>query len=307
MKKMLLVGGVAAALALSACGSSTPAARKATLKAYVASLGASPDLQVTVKGSFTGAGSTKAQQILKALTFGMNFSSTNGAPLSQAGANVNTEITAVVNGKTFLDIRQVSKNLYFKLDATALGSIPGVKISPSEIAAVQLVFGGRWFVLPQTTLNSIVPHKNVNTAKAVEDRAVASKIIDDITNLIDTTPYKSLSNGGYSETGSIYSVAKAIYPTLIAMHDHVKMPTASQAKGSFTLGVTTSGSNASGASLSVTAPNAKKGTATASISFTFAHASQSVSAPSSSTPLPTSLLREFAAGASSSSSSSSSQ
>ena len=55
VKRMLLVIGVAAALALSACGSS-PAAKKAALKDYVASLGGSPNLQVTLTANFTGAG-----------------------------------------------------------------------------------------------------------------------------------------------------------------------------------------------------------------------------------------------------------
>jgi len=290
---MLLVVGVAGSLALSACGSS-PAAKKAALKQYVASLGSAPTLQVTLSGSFTGAGSTKAQKVLKVLTFGMNFSSSTGSAISQSANNVNWEVTANVSGTPFLDIRDVDNNLYFNLDTTQLSKIPGVKISAGELSAIQLLIGGRWFELPKTLLNSVVPKKDASGVNSAENQMTEAKVVDAITNLIVTTPSTSTANG-YSETGTILSFANALYAALPSFSHTV--PTAGNAKGTYTLSVSVSGSNATGASISVTAPNAKNGTATGTLTATFAHASTNVSVPSAVTVITKTLLSQFGLGA----------
>lgn len=295
MKKMLLVMGVAAALALSACGSS-PAAKKAALKSYVASLGASPNLQVTLAAKFHGAGTTtKVQKILSVLSFGMNFSSTTGSAISQSAGSVNWEITANVSGTPFIDIRDVDSNLYFKLDATQLSKIPGANLPAAEIADVQLVFGGRWFELPTSVLNSVVPRKDSAGTSAFENKALEAKVVDAITNLIVTTPSTSTHNG-YTETGTLLSFAKAIQNSIPSLK-HEKVPTGSADNGTYTLSVSVSGSSATGASVSITAPNGKKGNATGSLTTTFAHASTTVSTPSGATVITPAFLRQFGLGA----------
>jgi hypothetical protein len=294
VKRMFLVVGIAASLALSACGSS-PAARKAALKEYVASLGSSPNLQVKLTGNFTGAGSTTPKKVLKVLSFGMNFSSTTGSAISQSGGNVNLELTADVSGTPFLDLVKAGNNIYLKIDASALGTIPGVKISASELALVQATFGGRWYELPKSLLNSVIPKKDAVGANATESKVEEAKVVDAITNLIDTTPYTSTSNG-YSETGTLLSLTKAIYGAVSSL-SHGTGPTATKDKGTYTLSVSTSGSGATGASFSVTTPNGTKGNATGALTATFAHASTSVSAPSGATVITAALLRDFGLGA----------
>jgi hypothetical protein len=295
VKRMLLAIGVAASLALSACGGSSPSATKAALKAYVGSLGSTPDLQVTLTGSFTGAGATTAQKVLNVLSIGMNFSSTSGSPLSQSAGSVNLDITANISGTPFLDIRKVGDNLYFKLDASKLGTIPGVKLPASGLQAIQFAFGGRWFELPKSVLNSVVPKKDSVGASAAESATLEAKVVDAITNVIDTTHYTSTPNG-YTETGTLYSLAKAVYDSLPSL-THGTGPTAKTAKGTYTLGVSVSGSNATGVSLSITAPRGSKGNATGTINATFAHASTTVSAPSGATAITPALLRQFGLGA----------
>lgn len=294
MKRMLLAIGVAASLALSACGGSSPSATKAALKAYVGSLGSAPDLQVTLTGSLTGAGSTTAQKVLNVLSIGMNFSSGSGSAISQSSGSVNWEITANASSGTFLDIRKVGDNLYFKFDATKLGTIPGVKLPAQQLQAIQFALGGRWFELPKSVLNSVVPKKDSVGANAAESTALEAKVLDAITNVIDTTHYTSTTNG-YTETGTLYSLAKAVYDSLPSL-THGTGPTATSAKGTYTLSVSVSGSNATGVSLSITSPRGSGGNATATINATFAHASTSVSAPSGATAITPSLLQQFGLG-----------
>lgn len=305
MKKLVLVAGVAAALVLSACGASTPAARKATLDGYVASLGAAPYLQVGLSATAAGPGTAKTEAVLKDLGVTLNFSSADGSALSSSAKNVNEEIIVTIKGTTLVDLREVSSNIYFNLNASEISNIPGVSVSPSELAGIQLVFGGRWFELQKSTLNSMVPKKESSSAKAAEDSALFAKIIDDVTTVIDTTPYKSEGGGKYTETGTLYSIAHAVYPTIKSLGS-VSVPTASSVPGSYTLGVTTAGANAAGASISITDPTASTGDVTGTLSATFAHANTTVTAPSNATKVTKQLLDGFFAGSSASSSSTSS-
>jgi len=290
-KSLALAAVVVASLALSACGSS-PAARKASLDAYVGSLGASPNLQATFTADFTGAKAAKVHSILKLLSFEFKFSNPNGGNLeSSSGAN-DTEIISSIGGKTFVDARDVSGNLYFNVNVDTIATIPGVNLTPGEVASVQLAFGGRWFELKKSVLNGMLPASSASKAKAIEDSTTASAIIDDLTNLLDTTPYKSLGQGSYSVSGTLLSVDKAIYPTIKAL-SHVTAPSESQAQGTYKVTISTSGSSATAASIAITAPNGSAGNSTATISSTFAHANDPVTAPSGATALTSALLQEL--------------
>lgn len=292
MKRMLLVLVVAASLALSACGSS-PAAKKAALKSYVASLGASPTLQVTLVGSFSGAKAAKVEKVLQVLTFGMNFSSTTGNAISQSASDVNWEVTANVSGTPFVDLRDVDNNIYFNVDVTQFSKIPGIHFSSAELSGIQLLFGGRWFELPESFLNSILPKKDAAGAQAAESKTMEAKVIDAVTNLIATTPATSTSTG-YTESGTILSLAKALLAGIPSLGKD-GLPNQSNAKGTFTLGVSISGSNATGASVSITEPNAKATPATATLTATFAHASTTVSVPTGATVITAAMLKSFGA------------
>jgi len=293
VRKSLLVTGVgvvAASLALSACGSS-PAAKKAALDQFVASLGASPYVQVHLTASFTGAGSTaKSQAILKATSMDLNVSNPSGAALSQAGTSANTELIFNVGTTPFLDVRIVSGTIYLKVDVTAISQIPQVTLPASEVAAAQLFFGGRWFELPKELVHSIIQRTKVPKAQIAADQQVEAKIIDALANLIDTSHYKTLSNG-FSVAGTLQSVVTAVTPT-IQRFAHTTAPS-KPAKGTYVLVLTTSGSTVTGGSIAVTAPNGTKGKATGSLTATVTHKSVNVVAPSSATPITPQLLKDF--------------
>jgi hypothetical protein len=286
------VGVVVASLALTACGSnSSPSTKKAALKQFVASLGASPDVQVHLTGSFTGGGSSaKVQTVLKGTSLDVNVSNPSGAPLSQAGASANTELIFNAGGKAFLDVREVDGNFYLKVDLTALSTIPGTKFTPAEIAAAQAFLGGRWFELPKSLLHTLIGHSKVPKAQIASDQRVEAKVLGALANFIDTAHYTTLSNG-FSESGTLKSVVTALTPTIQQFaHTHA---TSKPVKGTFKLSITTSGSTLTGGSISITAPNGTKGNATGTLTATVAHAGVSVTAPSSSTPITPQLLASF--------------
>ena len=296
--RKLLVGSavVAASLGLVACGGNgSPAATKAGIKQFVSSLGASPNLQVALAASASGTGSAEAQKVLKKVSMVLLFSNPSGAALSEAAGKSNTEILLKVNGTTFVDIRQIDSNLYFKVDVTKFSSIPGVNLPASELGSVQLVFGGRWFEIPQSLLNSIVPKKNANAAKTQGDKAAAAKVINALAKIIDTSHYKTLPNG-YSESGTLQGIVNAVAPTITSI-THKAVPSTKGAKGTYVLVITTSRSTTTGGSISVTAPNGKHANGTAKVTVGIAHANISVVAPSGATVITQQLIDELKASA----------
>jgi hypothetical protein len=286
-KSVLVSSVVVASLALAACGSS-PSSKKAALDQFVASLGASPTAQVHLTAAFTGAGtSAKDQAILKAISFDVNVSNPSGAPLSQAGTTANTELLVNIGSQALLDVRDVGGNIYLKVDATALSSIPGTGIPASEIEAIQVFLGGKWFELPTSLLRSLVHKTKVPKAQIGAEQAAEAGVVDALTNLIDHAPYTTLSNG-FSETGTLKSVVAAVTPTIDKFAHSSTTPKA--VKGSYTLVLTTSGSTVTGGTISITAPNGTKGNATGSVTATVAHANVKVVAPSGATPITKGLL-----------------
>ena len=287
-KSLIVLGVVLSSLGLSACGAKT------TLSQGVASLGASANLQVHVSATVSGAGSAQASTILKELSLDLRYSSTTGAALSASANAVNAEIIVNVKGSALVDLRVIDSNVYAKFDLAGLAAVPGTNISPSQIAGAQLIFGGRWFEVPKSLLASALPTPSAaQKAQAVANAAVARKIIDALTKVIDTAPYKTLPGGGYSETGTLQSIVLALSPTLVGiMHS----PAPTNVKGRYTISFTLSGSSVSGGSLSITAPNATKGNMTATVSASVTHDAVSVDAPKGATVITPALLKSFGLG-----------
>jgi hypothetical protein len=290
MKLKVLGVALISSLALSACGAST----SSSLNGYVASLGGSANLQVKLTADFSGASSAAASKILKELTFDMNYSSPDGGALSDSSGKANTEITASVKGKVLLDLRAIANNLYVNVNVDALGSLPGTNLSARQLASFQLLFGNRWFELPSSILKSALPTSTAAKAKSNEDRVVATKLIDQITQIIDNGKVTNLGHGTYSETGTILSIAKAM-KSAVSSFAPVGTPTAANAKGTYKLTLSTSGSNATAASISITAPNGTKGNATGTLIATFTHNKVIVSAPANATVLSSKLLQSLLA------------
>ena len=285
MRKLWIVGAVAASLGLAACGAT------ATLDAAVASIGSSADLQVHLTGSVTGPGSAEAQQVLGALSVDLDYANPTGAPLAQSQGAANAEMIVNAGGAALLDVREIDSNVYVMLNVTALSNIPDATLSAAQASALQLLVGGRWFELPASLINSYVPKSDAATATAAKERALGTKVVDDLTTLISDTTYTTLSGGGFSQTGSLESVVKAVWPTIAALDPGATMPDA--VPGSYTISVTTSGTTATGGSITITAPNGTSGTDSATVTTTVAHASVAVVAPTGATIITPALIKSL--------------
>lgn len=292
MRKMMLVGLVGASLALASCGA------QASIDQAVSSLGSSPDLQLHFTASASGPGSAQIKSALSLLSLDMNYSNPSGAALSQSGGTANAEILVNAGTQTLADLRVVDSNLYVLVNISAVADIPGVTLPTSQVAPLQLLFGGRWFELPKSLLTSIAPTPTAtSTAQALKDAAAARTIFDDLSKLIANAPYTTLPNGGYSETGTLASVLNAVLPTVQSLSAST-IPTPS-VKGNYTLTLTGSGANATGGSITVTGPSgvAGQGDNSVGLNVTVAHANLNVAAPTGATVITSSLLKGLLAQA----------
>jgi hypothetical protein len=283
---MMIVGLVGASLGLASCGA------QASIDQAVSSLGSSPDLQLHFTGSAAGPGIAQAQTALGVLSIDMNYSNPSGAALSQSGGTANAEILVNAGTQTLADVRVVDSNLYVLVNISAVANVPGVNLPATEVAALQLIVGGRWFELPKSFLTSIAPTPTATSqAQAAKEAAAARTIFDELSKLIAATSYTTLPNGGYSQTGTLASVVKAVLPTIESLSGST-MPTTS-VKGTYTLTVTASGSTATGGSITVTGPSSVpgQGNDTVGLNVTVAHASLSVDAPTGATVITSSLLK----------------
>jgi hypothetical protein len=288
------VGAVAASLTLAACGAS------ASLDGAVSSLGASPYLQVHLTASFTGAESSQVQQILAGFSYNVIEASTTGQALSQSAGNIDTEIDVNVANQTLVALRVVGTNLYFELDAQALANIPGLGLTPQKLAAIELVVDNRWFEVPQSLITSLEPSSTPTKAETAKEQALVQAVLTSLTTVIEATPYTTLPGGGYSQTGTLASIAKAVLPvvakaegantassfTAISFHT-------GKVRGTYTLGVTLSGSTATGASIKITAPNGASGNSTLEVDATVAHNTVTIAAPTGATVLTRTLIEEL--------------
>jgi hypothetical protein len=125
-------------------------------------------------------------------------------------------------------------------------------------------------------------------------------VLTSLTTVIEATPYTTLPGGGYSQTGTLASIAKAVLPvvakaegantassfTAISFHT-------GKVRGTYTLGVTLSGSTATGASIKITAPNGASGNSTLEVDATVAHNTVTIAAPTGATVLTRTLIEEL--------------
>ncbi len=286
MRKMMAVGLVAASLGLASCGA------KASPDQTVSSLGASPDLQLHFTGTVSGPGTAKAQSALNALSIDMNYSNPTGAALSQSNGTANAEIIVNTGTQPLADVRVIDSNVYVLINVSAVTNIPGVNLPATEVTSLQLLLGGRWFEFPKSLLDTLAPTPSATAeAQSVKDAAAARAIFDELSNLISTTNYTTLPNGGYSQTGTLLSVANAVLPTIESLSGR-QIPT-TLLKGTYTLTVTGSGSAATAGSIAITGPSSVTGDGNASVGLTVsvAHASDSIDAPTGATVITQSLLQ----------------
>jgi hypothetical protein len=291
-KLVLILGAVVASLGLSACGSGT----KATINQSVASLGAQADLQIHFTASVQGSGVAEAQQVLNVVSLDTRFVNPSGAPLSQANGKDDAEITFNVGTKSLLDLRVISGNVYVNVDLTTISSIPALPLTAkvqAQLAALQLFLGGKWFEVPSKLVNSALPTSAAAKAQAAKDQGIERQVLDAVSNLIDKGHATSLSGGGYSETGTLESVLKALEPTIASLDPSAS--TAGPVAGTYTLTLTNSGSVATGGSMSITAPQGggAAGSATVSLKATVTHDNDPIDVPTSVTIITPALIKQL--------------
>jgi hypothetical protein len=287
-----------ASLGLSACGSGT----KATINSSIASLGAQPDLQIHFTASVSGSGTVEAQKALDVISMDTRYATPSGGPLSQANGKANGEVILNVGAKPLLDLRAIGSNLYVQIDLSAVNEIPGLPLTSqdqSELGALQLFLGGKWFEIPSTLLASELPSSAATKAKAAQDQAIERKIFDALSKLIDNGNATALSSGGYSETGTLESVVKALLPTIQGLDPSAT--STSPVQGTYTLTLTNSGSSATGGSISITAPagSGSSGDATVTLRAAVTHDSDPVVVPTNVTVITPALLQQLEGSASS--------
>lgn len=283
MKASWIVGFVAASLGLSACGAT------ATIHSAVASLGSSSDVQIHLTGTASGPGSTKAQQVLQVMSVDMDYSNPSGAALSQASTAINSEITVNVGAETLADVREVSGNFYVMINPSTLTNIPSVTLSTSEVNELQLLLGGRWFELQKSFIDSYLPATRAATSETAKGQAAAKKVIDALSNLINTTTYTTLPSGGFSQTGSLENVVTSILPTIDSLEGTTVHP--GTVKGNYTITLTMSGTTATGGSITITTPNGTLGNVSIGLQAAITHNNDSIEAPVGATIITKSLLK----------------
>jgi hypothetical protein len=278
------VGAVIASLTLAACGAT------ATLNSAISSVSASQYLQVHFTASISGADSQKAEPILSTLSYDVIESSTSGQSLAQSTGHVNAEIDVNVGSQALATVRVVGTNFYFEVNAQALASLPSVNLPSQTIAAIELLLDNRWFEVPASLIaaNEPTPPTKAQTAKY---QAIVQQIITDLTGVIEANNYTTLPGGGFSQTGTLQSIVTAVLPTVEKLDSSTPNP--GKVPGTYTVAIKMSGSNATGASISITAPNGSLGNSTVEIDATIAHAAIAVSAPTDATTITPAIIAQL--------------
>jgi hypothetical protein len=285
MRKFWLLGILASSLALSACGSS------ATITSAVNSIGASPDLQVHVTMSAAGSGSQQVEAVLGLMSVDMNYSSNVGGSLASSAGHVDAEVAFNVSGHALIDLRVIGTNLYARLDLTGLAALPGVNVSAAQLAAAQLLLGGRWFEVSESLLNSYLPTTTVAPAQSAREQAAAKEVVDALSQLVESTPYTTLAGGGLAQTGQLSAVVTALAPVLRQFAPQVTVP--ASVKGTYRIAFTMAGSSATGASLKITAPNGTSGNASLALHVSLTHDATPVVAPTGATVITPALIAQI--------------
>ena len=141
-----------------------------------------------------------------------------------------------------------------------------------------------------------VDHEQASRAKAVEDHTVITTVIDSITKIIDNAKVHDLGHGKFSESGSLLSIAKAIDSAITGL-GKVSPASGAHLSGTYELTISTSGSTATGASITLDKPDSSSGITSVTLSATFAHANDVVSAPTRVQVLSKSLINSLLSSA----------
>jgi hypothetical protein len=278
----------AGSLGLAACGA------QATIDQAVASLGGSPYLQVQFTGSSASASPAGAPvaAALKDLSVTVDLASTNGANLSSAGTNYDSEAVIALSGTTVLDVRSIGGDLYAEIDLAPLAGLPGLGVSAGQLSAANLLLGGKWFEVPQSLLQALSAAHQPTASQVAQEKALESKVVDALTALVDNAPYTS-ANGTFSESGTLQSVVNALAPIFSSSSAVATSPVT----GTYTVSLSTSGASATGGTVTITssgpagAPTSSPETVTVNASVS--HNTLAVATPSNPVIVTKSMLGQL--------------
>jgi hypothetical protein len=287
-KPLLAVSALVASVLLAACSTAGTAT---TLRQFVGSVGSQQYVQLHMTGSVTGHVSTSEAQAIRELSIDVHAENPSGGSVTAANQNASVEVLINVGTTAVADIRLVDSALYFKLDLTGLSTVPGMHITPTELAAAQLFLGGRWFEVPRSVVQQFAPPP---TRQAVaQSSQIEARVIDALAQYIDTSHSTKTSNG-FTESGTIRRLESAFLPLASQIVHRQIAPVA--APGTYALRLSTSGTTVKGVSLSITVPNGSAGTATVTFTMTIEHNAVSVVAPTGATSITPQFLKDLSGG-----------
>lgn len=282
----IVVLGAAASLGLAAC--SIPVALSDT----TATLGSSTFLQIHLKADLNAAapGQAKLVKALRALTFDINEESATSTPIASSLNDVKQELVVMDGPTQVLTLVDVHSNLYLEVNISSLGHIPGLGISPTALASINLIFGDRWFEFPYSLLSKYASKSLHVTLKRSGVASTEILLENALVSFFAQQSTTTVTNG-FTQSGSLASLESVLTPILEKMGTS-PLKTVPHA-GSYHLAVTTSGSLARSATLSLTTPNGKYGTATFSLKATFARQELKVDAPQNPLVITSTFLKQL--------------
>jgi hypothetical protein len=274
-----------ASLGLSAC--SIPVA----LSESQTTLGGSQFLQVHLTATLASAdpASTRFARALQNLTFDFNEQSLTGLPIKSSLNQVNQELVVSSGTSRVATFLEHKSNVYFNINFTTLSHVPGLTISAATMASLNLLLGERWIELP---FPLIAQYAHSSAGLTLTRSSISSS-----ENLLSNALVSILAEGttsttqGFSETGSLTTLVDALATGLKTLGSSFKP--ASKDLGTYSVSVTMSGTQATGATLKVVTPKAKYGRAIIHVFATFAHQAVSVETPTYPLVITPTLIKQL--------------
>lgn len=294
MKRLVLVVATAAssALLLAACGGGGGGGGSSlgTMRQMLSSILGSKNVQLSISGTFSGAGSGKVESILKKISLDVYLSGSKrleGSALSSS----NYEVIMKASGNSAVDLRKVGKKVYVLANLTALAGIPGMPDS-AELSAASVIFGGKWYEISQGLVNEATSGITKAAAKDHASVATYEAATAAVIGYLESLHAKKLHNG-YSISSTVNALDAGLYGVLHTVVPSIKPP--GHQPGTYEFTITGSGTTAHQITVTGSGPNGK-GNATASMTIGITHNGTSIAAPSSSTLVTPQLIQQLESG-----------
>jgi hypothetical protein len=278
-----------ASLGLSAC--SIPMA----LSEAQTTFGGSQFLQVHLTASLASADPASAHfaTALQHLTFDLNEQSLSGLPIKSSLNRVNQDLVISNGTSRVATILEHKSNVYFNINFAALSHVPGMTVSASTLASINLLLGERWIELPFPLIaqyaHSSAGLNLTRSSISSSENQLLNALVSVLAGGTATT-----TTQGYSETGSMATLVDALAAGLKSWGS--KLTPTTKVLGTYTVSVTMSGTQATGAAVKVVTPIAKYGNAIVNVFATFAHQAVAVETPTYPLVITPTLIKQLGSG-----------